>query len=115
MIVVADASPLNYLVQVHLTELLENLYGRVLIPTAVLVELQAEKTPATVAEWARNLPSWISVRSAQALPATESDELGLGEREAIALALEEKAGLLLIDDKLGRAEAERRGSRPQVS
>ena len=109
MIVVADASPLNYLVQLQREALLERLYGQVMIPTGVFSELLAEKAPPAVAEWARRLPAWVSVHSVP--PWTESDleGLGTGEREAIALALAKGADLLLVDDRLGRAEAERRG------
>jgi hypothetical protein len=39
MIVVADTSPLNYLILIEQIHLLELLYGRVLVPHAVLDEL----------------------------------------------------------------------------
>ena len=39
MIVVADASPLNYLIHIESEELLKKLYGRVIVPTAVIEEL----------------------------------------------------------------------------
>jgi len=40
MIVVADASPLNYLIQVNCDTLLQDLYGRVLVPATVIEELR---------------------------------------------------------------------------
>jgi predicted nucleic acid-binding protein len=46
MIVVADASPLNYLVLIEQIGLLPTLYGSVLIPEAVHRELQRPGTPA---------------------------------------------------------------------
>jgi predicted nucleic acid-binding protein len=39
MIVVADASPLNYLIQLECIEILEQLYGRVLVPQVAMREL----------------------------------------------------------------------------
>jgi predicted nucleic acid-binding protein len=40
------------------------------------------------------------------LDVTLAAELGAGEREAISLALEVRAGALLIDERAGRREAE---------
>lgn len=42
MIVVADTSPLNYLIQIDSANLLAHIYGRVLIPEAVWLELNHE-------------------------------------------------------------------------
>src|SRR6201984_430665 len=39
MIVVADASPLNYLIQIQCDILLPKLFGKVLVPAAVIVDL----------------------------------------------------------------------------
>ena len=41
MIVVADTSPLHYLVLLEHTQVLQHLYGRIIIPRAVVRELQA--------------------------------------------------------------------------
>jgi predicted nucleic acid-binding protein len=51
MIVVADASPLRYLVAIGAADVLKTLYDRVLVPEAVVAELQEAKTPATVRAW----------------------------------------------------------------
>jgi predicted nucleic acid-binding protein len=40
ILVVADTSPLNYLVQIGCQELLTALYDRVLVPEAVIEELE---------------------------------------------------------------------------
>lgn len=48
MIVVADATPLRYLVVIDREHLLPELYGRVLIPPAVAEELNQESTPKVV-------------------------------------------------------------------
>lgn len=58
MIVVADASPLNYLVQIGLVEeTLPKLYGAVLLPETVLKELSQHAAPAEVKAWAANRPN----------------------------------------------------------
>ena len=45
MIVVADTSPLYYLILIGEAEVLRRLYGRVVIPEAVLRELQNPQAP----------------------------------------------------------------------
>jgi predicted nucleic acid-binding protein len=109
--IVADTSPLNYLVLIHQINLLPNLYGRLLIPESVLEELSAIETPQLVRNWATNLPEWIEV-----LPATPIDEsltrLHAGERDAISLALTVHADAVLMDERRGRQEAENRGLKP---
>ena len=57
MIVIADTTPLNYLVLIDQSHLLPQLYGRVLIPQAVYDELQQERTPAPVRAWVANRPA----------------------------------------------------------
>jgi predicted nucleic acid-binding protein len=109
MIVVADTSPLNYLVQIDSDQLLHSLYGRVLVPPAVVQELGHSGAPASVQAWALHLPSWIDVSKASSQPDQALAALDLGEREAIQLALERHADLLLIDERKGRLEAHRRG------
>ena len=56
MLVIADTSPLNYLVWIDHVELLPQLYDRALIPSAVHRELLAREAPAGVRLWAQNLP-----------------------------------------------------------
>jgi predicted nucleic acid-binding protein len=52
MIVVADSSPLRYLILIEHTHVLPALFGRVLIPPAVSGELNRQRTP--LFERARN-------------------------------------------------------------
>ena len=108
MIVIADSTPLNYLVLIGETELLPTLYGGVAIPTAVLRELRSRGAPAPVREWANHPPSWLRVESVDpALLAETALDLDAGEREAIALARQLHAELVVIDDQAGRREARR--------
>jgi predicted nucleic acid-binding protein len=109
MIVVADTSPLNYLILLGHAELLPRLYGEVLIPEAVALELLASEAPQNVREWISVPPSWLAV-----IPIGEEDlakvtkQLDPGERAAIALAEHLRADVLLMDDAIGRSEARRR-------
>ena len=48
MIVVADIGPLRYLILIEYVQVLPDLYGRVLVPPAVLTELDQEQTPELV-------------------------------------------------------------------
>jgi predicted nucleic acid-binding protein len=106
--VVADTSPLHYLVLIQHEAILPALYEWVAIPPAVLADLQHSRTPECVRTWVAHRPAWLeSRRPRQALDAHQFPRLGAGEREAIALAQEIRAPLLLIDDADGRAEAER--------
>lgn len=107
-VVVADTSPLNYLVLIEEVDVLAQLYGEVLVPDIVIAELKDPDAPATVAQWASRLPSWIDVRPTP-LSEERLERLDEGERAAILLAEAESSPvLLLIDDAAGRAEAERR-------
>lgn len=45
MIVVADTTPINYLILIEEIDLLPKLYGRVIIPRAVNEELMRSRTP----------------------------------------------------------------------
>lgn len=55
MIVVADTSPLNYLLLIDEIDLLPVIFGQVLLPRAVFDELQHPKTSPIVRRWIANL------------------------------------------------------------
>jgi len=109
LIVIADTGPLNYLILVGEVEILQKLFGHVIIPAAVLKELRQDLTPQPVAKWMSALPSWLEVRTVSAPEAAiHMENLGTGEREAILLAEKIHADWLIIDDYAGRQEALRR-------
>jgi predicted nucleic acid-binding protein len=103
MLVVSDATPLNMLVRSGLVHILPALFETIIIPPAVHRELSHPSTPAPVREWIQSPPAWLRVR-VPSQPLTHGPK-GAGEREAIALACELKAELLLADDKAARATA----------
>src|ERR1700740_3510930 len=101
MIVIADTSPLHYLLLLDDTEILQRLYGSVIIPKGVVRELKAEKTPGPVRQWITTPPEWLQTRQITVPPDTMLAELAPGAREAIALAEALHADALLIHEKLG--------------
>jgi len=108
MIIIADTSPINYLVLTGFQELLPTLFGQILIPEAVLDELQSPATPPAVKQWIANRPQWLEVRKLITTPDLSLSHLDEGEREAIQMAQELSADLLLIDEKAARQEAAKR-------
>jgi predicted nucleic acid-binding protein len=111
MVVVADTSPLNYLIRLRRPEILNKAFGRVLIPSEVLQELQHPGSPPEVRSWASEPPSWLEVISSIRLEESLPAALGPGERSAISLALQVAADVLLVDDGAAREEAGKRGIR----
>ena len=108
MIVVADTSPLRYLILIEEIRVLPALYGRLIVPPGVVAELNQERTPSVVREWLSARPEWLQIQAPQQELSSLRDVLGAGEREAIALASELSADALLMDDRDGRREAEKR-------
>jgi uncharacterized protein len=111
VIVVADAGPLIYLSEVGSLHLLRELYGGILVPREVYEEVvvhgQGEPGSSEVAS-----SSWIRVSErplASLLRLGLLTELDAGEAAAIALAVEENATLVLIDERKGRMVAKRLG------
>ncbi|MDZ7966723.1 MULTISPECIES: DUF3368 domain-containing protein [unclassified Nostoc] len=108
MIVVSDTSPINNLAAINHLHLLQQLYGTVLIPEAVYRELTDPNFPVAGAIEVQTF-IWIQTRPVQDRTLVEalSNELDIGEAEAIALALEMKADQVLIDERRGRMVAAR--------
>jgi predicted nucleic acid-binding protein len=109
-VVISDASPVRYLVLIGHADVLPALYTEILIPEAVATELRQPATPEPVRQWIADPPSWLQMVSlANPQSAVPLAELDRGEREAILLALELKADLVLMDDRDGVDEARRLG------
>ncbi len=107
MIVVSNTSPLNYLVLIQSVDVLHELFGSVVIPRAVATELSDSATPEPVRSWIANPPDWLDIR----IPSTQDVGLQLhpGERDALSLALEFDASLILVDDLVARRVARELG------
>lgn len=108
MIVVSDTSPINNLAAIKQLHILHQLYGTVIIPEAVHRELTDPSFPVAGATEVQSL-DWIKTRtvSNRTLVEALSNELDIGEAEAIALAVEIQVERLLIDERRGRSVASR--------
>jgi predicted nucleic acid-binding protein len=91
-VVVADTTPLNYLILIDQIEVLRELFGEVMIPEAVLIELRHPKAPPAVANWLLNLPPWLTVSKVAHLD--PSIQLPMDERRGRSAA--EARGLLAV-------------------
>ena len=105
-VAIANTSPLQYLHQCGLTDLLAKLYQEVLVPPAVIQELAAGRALGFDLPDPAGL-SWVRVvrpQSMAILPVVS--DLGAGEREALALEAETPGAILIIDDGLARRYAD---------
>jgi predicted nucleic acid-binding protein len=105
VIVVADTSPLRYLILIEHVHVLPALFGEVIVPPAVVAELTNERTPLEVRTWLADKPEWLRVQTPRETLPQLRGAIDDGEREAIALAVELRAAVL-IDDRNGRRQAE---------
>lgn len=109
MLVVADTTPVNYLILIGEIDILSPLYEQVVIPRAVATELAHPRAPGIVRAWVAAPPSWCAIRQAGTQPDMALIRLGAGEHEAILLAEEMRVDAFLTDDLEGREEAIQRG------
>ncbi|HYU35354.1 MAG TPA: DUF3368 domain-containing protein [Thermoanaerobaculia bacterium] len=102
MIVVSNSSPLISLGSIGRLDLLHEIFGEVSIPLTVLQEVRSVEI---------STESWIVPREVERplLSRALESELDRGEAEAIALAVELRADLLLMDERRGRRAAARFG------
>jgi predicted nucleic acid-binding protein len=109
MIVVADTSPLCYLLLISHIDLLKTMFGRVSVPQAVRDELSADGAPDIVRNWVTQMPDWINVHNVMTEQDKSLDRLHRGEREAILLAGHLNADLIVLDEKAAREAARQKG------
>ena len=104
--VICDTSPIQYLHQLGLQDILHALAGHVLVPPAVVHELAEGRALGIDLP---DLPAldWIEIRrpvSALAVPLVT--DLGPGETEVLMLGLEWREAVVALDDALARRVAE---------
>lgn len=113
MIVVSDTSPITNLAAIDRLDLLHQLYGNVVIPLAVYNEMVTVGKIVPGAVEVQN-SSWIQTQTVSNNQKvidiqTNQSNIDLGEAEAIILAIEIKANLLLMDERRGRTLAKNYG------
>ncbi|MFL6197697.1 MAG: DUF3368 domain-containing protein [Thermoanaerobaculia bacterium] len=105
--VIANTSPLQYLFQLGLLDLLPELYGEVSVPEGVVLELRSGVDRGVSLPELDGL-SWLRIRKARSAPVLIlAAGMGAGEREVLALALEIENPLVILDDSLARRFAQR--------
>lgn len=102
--VVSNTSPIQYLHQIGVLRILPSLYGRILVPQAVVDEIGAGRAAGV------NLPDpatleWLDVRTVELTQWPVPREIHAGEAEAIALAKSVGASALILDDLAARNHA----------
>lgn len=110
-LVIADTSPVNYLLLIGHIDVLPALFDRVILPAVVRDELKHPKAPFAVQDWIAAPPAWVDVRPTPSGHKHDESMEGLdaGEEDAIALAIELHADLLLMDDEDGVIVARGKG------
>lgn len=102
MIIVSDTSPLSYLSHLGELRLLRELFGEVIIPPAVLSEWERDSI-STNDRVQSQQAGWFKVETPRNGSAVSDlrKSVDEGEAEAIVLAQEKQADLLLIDERGG--------------
>ena len=103
--VISNSSPLQYLYQADVLDLLPALFGQVCVPEAVVAELEEGRRRSVPLPTLVEL-SWLQVRTVRnrtLLPLVT--HLGDGEKEVLALGRELSDALLLLDDRDARRHA----------
>lgn len=114
MIVVSDTTPLISLLKINRLDLLEKLFGKVLIPQSVFQELTIDERFRTEAEQIKGnrfiLVKTVSNQDSVSLLGRATG-LDKGESEAIILTDELRADILLMDEAKGRNVSAQMGIR----
>jgi len=103
----SNSGPLISFARAKLFPLLRQVLGEIIIPDAVYQEIVVKGEGQPGAIEVRNA-DWITVKSVRHKEKLKEISLGAGEAEAILLAEEQRA-TLIIDDPVGRKVARERG------
>ncbi|RMF93179.1 MAG: DUF3368 domain-containing protein [Nitrospinota bacterium] len=112
MTVVSNASPLINLARIGQLDLLHRLYGELHVPEAVWQEVVVHGA-GQPGSGEIQAAVWVKRHQVNNRPLVQvlQQELDAGEAEAITLALELQAELLLMDERIGREVARHLGLR----
>ena len=108
-VVVVDAGPLIGLARVGALTVLRHLFCSCCLPPAVWAECRGKEGVDRRRIEKAVEDGWLRVTAAPPSAAPFPPSLGLGEVEAIRLAESTQSALLVVDDRLARREAHRRG------
>ena len=99
MLVVCDTSPISNLVRIGRLDILKTVVGRITIPSSVAVELKKLQHYEIDTSFLED--DWVDILEPKDKDFILSLNLDPGEAEAIALAIELDADLLVIDERAG--------------
>jgi len=106
--VVSNTTPIISFLKLGRLDLLHKLYSQICIPTAVYKEIEAGKAKRYYQDLSQL--DWIKIIEIQEKQAVKFFlDLDAGEAEAIVLATELNADLIILDEKLGRFHAKHAG------
>lgn len=100
-IAVGDTSPINYLILIEHIDLVQRLFGSLVIPASVALELMRDRAPRPVRAWVASLPDWARIIPDPTDVPGALAMLDQGERMAIALALSSPIDIVLMDERAG--------------
>lgn len=111
MLAVSNTSPISNLASIERLDLLQRQFSEVRIPPAVAEELKNHPDRAASAAIAVALRQWIHVVTPQDTPLHRMlrRQVDAGEAEAIALAADLGAAIVVIDEQEGRMLAHHTG------
>jgi len=106
--VISNTTPLISLLKLSKLDILKSLYSEISIPNAVFQEIEAGKNKKYYKDLSKL--NWINIVEIQDRQAVKYFlDLDSGEAEAIVLATEINANLIIMDEKLGRFHAKHAG------
>lgn len=108
-LVISNTTPIISLALVGRLDLLEKLYGNVLVPPAVVAEVLAGGQFGIGVLEFQQATWFLQTPLADPRRADLLVDLDRGEAEVIALAQEINADLVILDERLGRRHAQRLG------
>jgi predicted nucleic acid-binding protein len=106
---ITNTSPALYLYRIGALDILPQLFERVWIPNAAVLELKEGRQRGYDVPDPVDFP-WLQVTDPRSMPSEWlALDLGAGERAAMALALENPDRIVLLDDTLARRIAQAAG------
>lgn len=109
MTVICNATPLINFAAINRLDILEAVFGKILIPQAVYDETTVAGFPGSEFVLQAITLSWLQIRSVSTIAPSIASELDNGEQQAIALALETGEQRILLDEREARQVAQSLG------
>lgn len=102
--VVSNTTPLQYLHQAGVLAVLPQIYGRIVVPTAVADELRVGREAGVDVPDPASL-DWIEIRLVEPSPWPVARDIHRGEAEVLALTGASPGILMILDDLAARPHA----------